>query len=75
MKTKLMMILALALFTPALFAGATLFLKFEGRAVRQTGRILLGIAFILLALKMIGEATEPLRDSALWQWAIGNGEH
>ena len=53
-----------------LFAGATLFLKFEGRAVRQTGRILLGIAFILLALKMIGEATEPLRDSALLPQAI-----
>ncbi|MGB5870672.1 MAG: Na/Pi cotransporter family protein [Albidovulum sp.] len=47
-----------------LFAGATLFLKFEARKWRQTGRIVLGIAFILLSLKMVGEATEPLRDSA-----------
>lgn len=47
-----------------LLAGATLFLKFESRQIRQIGRILLGIAFILLSLRMVGEATEPLRDSA-----------
>ncbi|MFZ1815604.1 MAG: Na/Pi cotransporter family protein [Rhizobiaceae bacterium] len=46
-----------------LLAGATLFLKFEGRTPRQTGRILLGIGFVLLSLKMIGDSTEPLRDS------------
>ena len=48
-----------------LIIGASLFLKFQTRTVRQTGRIVLGIAFILLSLKMVGEATEPLRDSAL----------
>lgn len=53
-----------------LFAGGVLFLKFEGRAVRQVGRILLGIAFILLSLRMIGEATEPLRHSAVLPAAI-----
>ncbi|AUH65584.1 Na/Pi cotransporter family protein [Paracoccus zhejiangensis] len=47
-----------------LLAGATMFLKFESRQIRQIGRILLGIAFILLSLRMVGEATEPLRDSA-----------
>ncbi len=48
-----------------LFAGSAMFLKFEGRAVRQVGRIVLGLGFILLSLKMLGEATEPLRDSTL----------
>jgi phosphate:Na+ symporter len=48
---------------PALLvAGAVMFLKFESRAIRQSGRILLGIALILLALKMVGEATAPLRE-------------
>ncbi|WP_294930815.1 Na/Pi cotransporter family protein [uncultured Paracoccus sp.] len=48
-----------------LLTGATMFLKFENRQVRQIGRILLGIAFILLSLRMVGEATEPLRESAV----------
>ncbi|MCY0094792.1 Na/Pi cotransporter family protein [Hoeflea ulvae] len=54
-----------------LLVGATMFLKFEARTVRQTGRIVLGIAFILLSLKMVGEATEPLRDSAALPGLIG----
>lgn len=54
-----------------LFCGATMFLKFETRSVRQTGRIVLGIAFILLALKMVGEATEPLRDAAALPQIVG----
>ena len=33
-----------------LFLGGVMFLKFEARQVVQTGRILLGIAFILLSL-------------------------
>jgi phosphate:Na+ symporter len=44
-------------------AGATMFLKFENRQFRQIGRITLGIAFILLSLRMIGDATEPLKQS------------
>jgi phosphate:Na+ symporter len=48
-----------------LLVGATMFLKFEARLVRQTGRIVLGIAFILLSLQMVAQATEPLRDSAV----------
>lgn len=54
-----------------LLVGATMFLKFESRTVRQTGRIVLGIAFILLSLQMVGQATEPLRDSALMPGLMG----
>lgn len=46
-----------------LFAGATMFLKFESRTIRQTGRSMLGIAFILISLRMVGEATAPMRNS------------
>lgn len=48
-----------------LLSGAVLFLKFERRGIRQAGRIVLGVGFVLLSLQMIGEATEPLRESAL----------
>lgn len=53
-----------------LVTGGIMFLKFEGRRVRQIGRILLGIAFILLSLGMVSEATEPLRTSAVLPGAI-----
>lgn len=43
--------------------GGILFLKFEKRTIKQIGRVLIGIAFILLSLKMIGEATTPMRES------------
>ncbi|MDZ4309519.1 MAG: Na/Pi cotransporter family protein [Cypionkella sp.] len=48
-----------------LLTGATLFLKFEHRQLRQLGRVVLGIAFILLSLRMVGDATAPLRESAV----------
>ena len=54
-----------------LLVGATMFLKFEARAVKQSGRIVLGIAFILLSLQMVGQATEPLRDSSLLPGMMG----
>ncbi len=48
---------------PVLLAGGGyLFLKAPSQTARQVGRILLGIAFILLALRLIGEAMEPIRD-------------
>jgi phosphate:Na+ symporter len=53
-----------------LFFGATMFLKFEARIVKQTGRTLLGIAFILISLHMVGEATAPMRHSALLPMAV-----
>jgi phosphate:Na+ symporter len=50
---------------PVLLAmGGWLFVKCEGRTPHLTGRILLGIAFILLSLRLIGEATIPIRESA-----------
>lgn len=57
---------------PFLFlVGATLFLKFEARTIRQLGRIILGVAFIILSLGMVGSATEPLRESVLLPQFIG----
>ncbi|MEO5325659.1 Na/Pi cotransporter family protein [Mesorhizobium sp. CC13] len=53
-----------------LFAGATMFLKVEARIVKQTGRTLLGIAFILISLRMVGEATAPMRHSSLLPMAV-----
>lgn len=48
-----------------LFAGGVMYLKLRGQKVRETGRMVLGVGFILLSLKLIGEATHPIRDSAL----------
>lgn len=48
-----------------LLIGGVLFLGFKGHLIRQLGRITLGIAFILLALKMISEAAAPLHESRL----------
>ncbi len=49
---------------PVLLAtGAWLFLKLEARTAKQTGRILLGIAFVLISLQMIGEATTPFKEA------------
>ncbi|HHS82795.1 MAG TPA: Na/Pi cotransporter family protein, partial [Devosia sp.] len=45
-----------------LAAGGYLFLKVEGPVLRQVGRILLGVALILLALRLIGEAMGPIRE-------------
>ena len=54
-----------ALIPVLLLVGTVLFLKFESRRIRQIGRIVLGIGFILLSLTMIGAATEPMRESAV----------
>ena len=48
-----------------LVGGGVLFLKFEARVAKQAGRIMFGIAFILISLRMIGEATAPLRESTV----------
>ncbi|TPK46097.1 Na/Pi cotransporter family protein [Mesorhizobium sp. B2-5-4] len=51
---------------PALIlVGGAMFLKFEARSIKQGGRIMMGIAFVLLSLHMIGEATVPMRQSTL----------
>ena len=58
--------LDLSWFIPFLLAaGGWMFLKFEHRTIRQIGRVFLGIAFVLVSLKMIGEAVSPLKDAPL----------
>ncbi len=50
---------------PVLLAvGGYLFVKVEQRRWRQVGRILMGIAFILISLRFLREAMDPIRDSA-----------
>ncbi|MEX1234554.1 MAG: Na/Pi cotransporter family protein [Roseovarius sp.] len=44
--------------------GGWLFIKTEGRKWRQAGRILMGIAFILISLQLLRETMEPIKDSA-----------
>ncbi|WP_048645555.1 Na/Pi cotransporter family protein [Nitratireductor soli] len=52
--------------TPVLLAtGGGLFLKSPTRLLKQIGRVLMGIAFVLLSLQLIGEATAPLRGSTI----------
>jgi phosphate:Na+ symporter len=48
-----------------LVLGAGLFLKGAQRDVRQAGRILVGIALVLVSLQMIAAATAPLRQSQM----------
>ena len=43
--------------------GGLLFIKAEARQFRQYGRILMGIAFILISLQFLREAVGPIRDS------------
>jgi len=54
-----------------LVAGTAMFLATGARSWRQFGRILVGIGLLLLSLRMIGEASEPLRDSALLPVVVG----
>ncbi|MES0810378.1 Na/Pi cotransporter family protein [Roseibium sp. SCPC15] len=50
---------------PLLLAvGGWLFVKTETRKWRQLGRILMGVAFILISLRFLREAMDPIRDSA-----------
>ena len=56
----------LSLLVPiCLAAGTVMFMATERRAWRQFGRILVGIGLLILSLEMIGEASEPLRESQL----------
>ncbi|MFW8633517.1 Na/Pi cotransporter family protein [Cribrihabitans pelagius] len=47
-----------------LAAGGYLFVKTEAKKARQMGRILMGVAFILISLRFLREAMDPIRDSA-----------
>ena len=48
-----------------LVAGTALFMTTEQRKPLQIGRILIGVGLLILSLRLIGEASEPLRDSKL----------
>lgn len=54
-----------------LAAGGFLHLKTSASRLKETGRILLGIAFVLLSLRLIGEATAPLKQSDLLPAIVG----
>ena len=45
--------------------GTAAYMATENRNWRQAGRILVGIGLLLLSLRMIGQASEPLRESKL----------
>ncbi len=57
---------------PALLSlGGILFLKFDARKTKQIGRVLIGIGFLLLSLKMLGEATGPIRSNEHFPQIVG----
>lgn len=62
--TQILLVRAAWLVPLLLLAGVTLFLKGEQSRPRQTGRILIGLALVLVSLDMIRAATDPIRDSA-----------
>jgi phosphate:Na+ symporter len=50
---------------PVLLAvGGGFFIKSTQRKLKQAGRIILGIAFILISLRFLRETMDPIRDSA-----------
>lgn len=50
---------------PLLLAfGGWMFVKVEQKSWRQLGRVLMGIAFILISLQFLREAVDPIRESA-----------
>ena len=46
-----------------MIVGGILFFRGQTRDLRQAGRIVIGIALILMSLRLIGEATIPLREA------------
>lgn len=64
--------LDLAWLTPILLIfGGGLFLRGTSRGVKQMGRILTGIALILISLNMIGTATTSLREGSFLPVVVG----
>ncbi|WP_108483836.1 Na/Pi cotransporter family protein [Oceaniglobus ichthyenteri] len=47
-----------------LAVGGLTFIRSTGRNAKQTGRIILGIAFILISLRFLRETMDPIRDSS-----------
>ncbi len=62
--TQILLVRAAWLVPMLLLIGVALFLKGKKSRTRQTGRILIGLALVLVSLDMIRAATDPIRDSA-----------
>ena len=57
---------------PLLLAvGGGFFIKSDNRKLKQAGRIILGIAFILISLRFLRETMDPIRDSAFLPFIAG----
>lgn len=55
----------LAWLMPLLLAvGGWLFVKAERKKLRQAGRVIMGVALILVSLQFLRDAMDPIRDSA-----------
>ncbi|HHY50083.1 MAG TPA: Na/Pi cotransporter family protein, partial [Alphaproteobacteria bacterium] len=54
-----------------MLAGGLLFFRGPSRDWRQGGRVLIGIALVLISLQMISEATAPLRAAELLPEIVG----
>jgi len=64
--------LDLSWLTPLLIiAGGGLFLKGSARQTKQLGRLILGLAFTLISLQMMSEATAAWRDSPILAMGVG----
>jgi len=62
--TQILLVRAAWLIPLLLLIGVTMFLKGQQPKIRQSGRILIGLALVLVSLDMIRMATDPIRDSA-----------
>ncbi|WP_297109428.1 Na/Pi cotransporter family protein [uncultured Devosia sp.] len=56
---------------PLIIVGGVLFLRGSSRRTKQVGRLIMGIAFVLLSLEMVSQATAPWRDSDLLAAVVG----
>lgn len=62
--TQILLVRATWLVPALLLVGVALFLKGDKSKTRQVGRIVIGLALVLVSLDMIRAATDPIRDSA-----------
>nr|WP_299927033.1 Na/Pi cotransporter family protein [uncultured Pelagimonas sp.] len=60
---QLLLVKQTLLIPALLLVGTVLFLKSSQRRLRQTGRILIGLALIFVSLDMLRAATAPIMDS------------
>lgn len=57
---------------PVLLAlGGGFFIKSDRRKLKQAGRIILGLAFILISLRFLRETMDPIRDSQFLPAIVG----